>query len=209
MITASHNVWYDNGVKVVVNGEIPSAEEEGEIKGYMKGGLKGDNDKKGANKAVMTIGWDNRFSSLYLVGVVTLGWGGRVRHIGVCSTPALHWCAMLDRVGRRGVGEWAEMVGRGYMDIMDEVKPFRKTRNVNIGEGGWGEATARIITPQSYTTHNISDRRYRPSSRLRNGCRFRDLPPPPASPPKPAPKPVERFPPNHRPQYQAQPQLRF
>ncbi|GMI24630.1 hypothetical protein TrRE_jg1924, partial [Triparma retinervis] len=73
-------------------------------------------DGKTEGKALV-IGWDNRYSSQYLVSVISLGWGGKVRRIGLCSTPVLHWCAEGGQRGYgRTVGKWCEEFGGAFRE---------------------------------------------------------------------------------------------
>ena len=75
MITASHNDWRDNGVKVAIDGHIPNALDEKKIVSLMLDVQ--DPPPPNTHKAPLTVGVDNRYSSLYLCRILCLGWGGR------------------------------------------------------------------------------------------------------------------------------------
>ncbi|GMH91323.1 hypothetical protein TrVE_jg6810 [Triparma verrucosa] len=156
MITASHNDWRDNGVKVAVDGHIPNVLDEKKIVSLMLDVQ--DPPPPNTHKAPLTVGVDNRYSSLYLCRILCLGWGGSTRFIGLCSTPQLHLFSSQSYPNHKTFNlsisdlrsHWTNNLTLAYESLLHT--PKRQTLHVDCSNGVASIVIEPLVRSLNYLT---------------------------------------------------------
>ena len=119
VVTASHNPWWDAGVKIFIDGHSPTLEEISYLNGVPSRGSK---KQGGDGGRPLLVFWDTRFSSIHHARCTVLLYPGRAVPIGVRTTPAACWAA--------GEGRFREEVRDEAMTLYEQLPPLRHASHV-------------------------------------------------------------------------------
>ena len=138
IITASHNPWQDNGVKVVINGHLPTSSQ---IK-YLN-----SSPPAATTTTVLNIYVDTRFTSPFFARLLSIHYSGPAKiHPCPLTTPAAHW--LCGNPGKNPV-DWASGLASSFSKLYDSILHLTPRAGLDLNVDcayGSGSSSLRLVS---------------------------------------------------------------